>query len=141
MSKENITYRIKETLSNKEIQQKSLCSAIGVAASTFNTWLKFNRSIPAEYLIPICEFLDIDIYWLLTGKTNVNITTKIITKEITLELTVDEDNLLDLYKNTTPKGQKMIQKTVREIWAENQRPKNKSLNSPDDEITAADQMA
>lgn len=37
--------------------QKQLATEIGVAASTVNNWLKLGRSIPAEYIIPISEFL------------------------------------------------------------------------------------
>lgn len=131
MNKENILFRIKETLSKNNIQQKSLCSAIGVAPSTFNSWLKLNRSIPAEFVIPICEFLNIDVYWLLTGQAYNN--EKISTKEMPIELSVDEDNLLDIYKNTTSQGQKIIQKTVRKIWAEYQCPKSKLSPSPANE--------
>ena len=131
MNKENILFRIKETLSENNIQQKSLCSAIGVAPSTFNSWLKLNRSIPAEFVIPICEFLNIDVYWLLTGQAYNN--EEISTKEMPIELSVDEDNLLDIYKNTTSQGQKIIQKTVRKIWAEYQCPKNKLSSSPANE--------
>ncbi len=33
------------------------------------------RSIPAEYIIPICEFFDVSLEYLLTGKENSNIST------------------------------------------------------------------
>ena len=41
---------------------------MSIATSTINNWIKLNRSIPAEYIIPICEFLNITPYYLLTGK-------------------------------------------------------------------------
>lgn len=136
MNKEDITIRIKETLEKGNVQQKSLCAAIGVAASTLNTWLKLNRSIPAEYLIPICEFLKIDIYWLLMGEDNREKISP-VTKETFFELTADEENLLDLYKNTTFDGQEIIKKAVRKIWEKNQRSKNEELGSGEEYIATA----
>ena len=54
-------------------KQKDLCNHLGVAASTLNNWLKLGRSIPSEYAIPICEFFQADLKWLLTGE-NENLT-------------------------------------------------------------------
>lgn len=48
--------------------QKQLAKVIGVATSTVNNWLKLGRSIPAEYIIPISEFLEVDCEFLLSGK-------------------------------------------------------------------------
>ena len=62
-----INERIIEILKKKRIQQKDLAISIGVSPSTLNNWLKLNRSIPSEFSIPISEFLNVDIYWLLTG--------------------------------------------------------------------------
>jgi transcriptional regulator with XRE-family HTH domain len=52
---------------NKNLKQKDLANSINVPASTVNNWLKLGRAIPAEYIIPISEYLEIDIYFLLTG--------------------------------------------------------------------------
>ncbi|RKI37791.1 helix-turn-helix domain-containing protein [bacterium D16-51] len=64
-----INERISEILHyHKELTQKQLAQTIGIAASTVNNWLKLGRSIPAEYIIPISEFLGVDCEFLLTGK-------------------------------------------------------------------------
>ena len=47
--------------------QKEFAQGIGVPTSTVNNWIKLERSIPAERIIPICEFLHITPYYLLTG--------------------------------------------------------------------------
>ena len=64
-----INERITEILySNKNLTQKHLAESIGVAASTVNNWLKLGRSIPAEFIIPISEFLGVECEFLLTGQ-------------------------------------------------------------------------
>lgn len=64
----NINQRIQELICNSNVSQKALSSAISVPTSTLNNWIKLGRSIPSEYIIPICEFFDISIDYLLTGK-------------------------------------------------------------------------
>lgn len=64
-----INDRIIEILhKNKDLTQKQLAQSIGVATSTVNNWLKLGRSIPAEFVIPICEFFNISCDFLLTGE-------------------------------------------------------------------------
>ena len=64
----NINQRIQELICNSNVSQKALSSAISVPTSTLNNWIKLGRSIPSEYIIPICEFFDISVDYLLTGK-------------------------------------------------------------------------
>lgn len=95
-----INDRIMSVLADKRIRQKDLCNAINIPASTLNTWLKQGRSIPSEFLIPICEFLEISVNWLLIGeneisKSTVKIQPKIYTDQ---ELTTDEEVILETYR-------------------------------------------
>lgn len=64
----NISQKIQDELKKQNFTQKELANHLSVATSTINNWIKLNRSIPAEYIIPICEFLDVTPYYLLTGK-------------------------------------------------------------------------
>ena len=65
---QNITNRIKDLLkNNKSLSQKELATYLQKAPSTISQWLTQNRDIPAECIIPICEYLDCSINWLLTG--------------------------------------------------------------------------
>lgn len=64
----NISQKIQDELKKHNFTQKELSTHLNIATSTINNWIKLNRSIPAEYIIPICEFLDITPYYLLTGK-------------------------------------------------------------------------
>ena len=53
-----------------KLTQKELSTYISVAPSTLNNWIQLGRSIPSEYIIPICEFFDVSLEYLLTGKEN-----------------------------------------------------------------------
>lgn len=53
-------------------------------------WKNRGTDPPAKHIVPICEFLDISPYHLLTGKEK---------SSPTVELTNDEQILLNLYKN------------------------------------------
>ena len=64
----NISQKVQDELKKHNLTQKKLSNHLSIATSTINNWIKLNRSIPAEYIIPICEFLNITPYYLLTGK-------------------------------------------------------------------------
>lgn len=66
----NINQRVQELLNNSKLTQKELSTYISVAPSTLNNWIKLGRSIPSEYIIPICEFFGVSLEYLLTGKEN-----------------------------------------------------------------------
>lgn len=84
----DINQNIKSFLEDKNLTQKALSQHLGIATSTINNWLKLNRSIPAEYIIPICEFLDTSPHILLTGQEKSSATDK---------LSDDEQELLMYY--------------------------------------------
>ena len=62
--------RILEMLTKHRLMQKDLAAYLGLSTSTLSSWLKFKRSIPLEYAVPMCEFLKVDLKWLLTGTTD-----------------------------------------------------------------------
>ena len=63
-----ISQNLLKIIKEKKSTQKKLATHLNIATSTINNWIKLNRSIPAEQIIPICEFLEISPYYLLTGK-------------------------------------------------------------------------
>lgn len=95
----NVSQNIKKILEEKNLTQKALSKHLGIATSTINNWIKLNRSIPAEYIIPICEFLDISPYLLLTGKEK---------SSPTEQLTADEQELITYYRKLDPKSQGVL---------------------------------
>lgn len=65
--------RVIELLSQKGLKQKDLAEYLGTGTSTINGWKKENRNPSSDMILPICEFLDVDCEFLLSGqhkKTN-----------------------------------------------------------------------
>lgn len=75
-------------LEKKGLKQADLCEAIGISSSTMTNWKNRGTDPPAKYIIPICEFLDITPYLLLTNKENSSMN----------KLDVDENELIHIYK-------------------------------------------
>jgi transcriptional regulator with XRE-family HTH domain len=61
------TSRVAALLKEKRIKQNALAQRIGISTSTLNNWLKSERDIPADYVIPICEFIEVSPIYLLSG--------------------------------------------------------------------------
>ena len=63
-----INERITNLLSsNSAFSQKDLANYIRKQPSTLSNWLLKDREIPSSYLIPICEYLNVSLNYLLTG--------------------------------------------------------------------------
>lgn len=93
----SVNERILEILkSNKNLSQKVLAASIDVAPSTVNNWLKLGRSIPSEYIIPISEFLGVDVYFLLSGRNMVSELSKEDAEWISLIHKLPEETRRDL---------------------------------------------
>lgn len=73
-------------LERQKKKQSELCTYLGINTSTMTNWKNRNTDPPAKYIIPICEFLKVSPYYLLTGK------------EKSLSLLNDEQELLNYYK-------------------------------------------
>lgn len=67
MSDMTVIERISNLLSEKGLKQVNLADSIGVSNKTLNGWIKKNRDVPTDKIIPICRFLDVSVEYLLTG--------------------------------------------------------------------------
>ena len=63
----SIINNILSILEQKGLNQAALCSHLKIGTSTMTTWKKRNTDPPSKYIVPICEFLDVDPYVVLTG--------------------------------------------------------------------------
>lgn len=84
----SIIMNLLQMLEKKNLKQTDLCSAININTSTMTNWKNRNTDPPAKYIIPICEFLQVSPYFLLTGNEN-NLPAQ--------ELSTDERRLLHMY--------------------------------------------
>jgi transcriptional regulator with XRE-family HTH domain len=63
-----VIQRIVTLLKEKELKKSDLCKYLGINNSTMANWQSRNTDPPSKYIIPICEFLDVSPYYLLTGE-------------------------------------------------------------------------
>lgn len=74
-----IIQRILRLLDEKSLKMADLCRHLGINTSTMTNWKKRNTDPPAKYIIPICEFLNVDCEFLLSGQQKKN--SEIFSKE------------------------------------------------------------
>lgn len=65
-----IIRRILSILDEKSIKMSDLCRYLGINTSTMTNWKNRDTDPPAKYIIPICEFLDVDCEFLLSGHSH-----------------------------------------------------------------------
>ena len=66
----DICQNLNNILKERKITQKELCQQISIAESKLSYWLTKSKSIPSEYIVPICKYLNISPIFLLTGQEN-----------------------------------------------------------------------
>lgn len=84
---------ILDVLNRKNKKQSDLCAYLGINTSTMTNWKNRSTDPPSKYIIPICEFLDVTPYFLLTGK------------EKKMSIPDDELELLTYYKELPEREQ------------------------------------
>lgn len=68
--------RIFQKIEEKKLKTSDLARILDVQQSVISNWKKRNTTPPMEYALFICEFLDVSIEWLITGKENQELTSK-----------------------------------------------------------------
>lgn len=63
-----IAQRLENALETKNLYKNAAAKHIGVAATTLQTWISRGTDFPAQYVVPLCEFLEVSPTWLLTGQ-------------------------------------------------------------------------
>lgn len=104
-------------LEEKGLKQADLCEAIRISSSTMTNWKNRGTDPPAKHIIPICEFLNVSPYLLLTGK------------EATDDINEAESKLLSDFRILSQQGQEYIQQQMfiaKEVY--------KKADIPDSEV-------
>lgn len=104
-----VNERVSSVLKAHNATQKDLAAALNVSTSTLNNWLKLGRDIPAQHIIPICEFFDISPLFLLTGQE-----TK---KEPALGISENGREMLALYEKLPEREQILLIGRLQEMTA------------------------
>ena len=106
------TQRMNQALTEKRIQKKVLAEAIGIPATTLNSWINRGGDFPASYVVPVAECLGVHPLWLLTGS---DLPTPSIPASY-VELKEDELFLLESFRALDQEGKIVVaNKAVEEL--------------------------
>ena len=94
----------------------TLSKVLGIGTSTTTNWKQRNTDPPSKYIVPICEYLNISVDYLLTGEEKA---------EATSALDSDELRLLEKYRQLDDDGKDAVRGVV---LAEQRRIEAKTKN-------------
>ena len=64
----SIIERIMYMIDKKGLKATDLANVLHINPSVISTWKTRGKNPPAEYIVCICEFLNVSLQWLLTGE-------------------------------------------------------------------------
>lgn len=104
----DICQNLNNILKERKITQKELCQQISIAESKLSYWLTKSKSIPSEYIIPICNYLNISSSFLLTGQESDSKNQIILSKE--------EIEFIKEYRYLSDKSKSEIRNTLNHLY-------------------------
>ena len=81
--------RVMDAIKRKHLSQRTVSTALNIPYSTLNGWKNGDRNPSCEYIIPICEYLDVTPQYILTGEEGT---------KADFSLTSDEKKLVSSYR-------------------------------------------
>lgn len=84
--------RVISLLAEKGLKQKDLANYLGTKPSTVNGWNSENRNPSSDLILRICEFLNVDCQYLLSG----------ISQKDNIFINKEDREWLDLIHNLPP---------------------------------------
>lgn len=115
-------------LETQGISEKDFLKSADLSASYLSDWKAGKNKNPSVYKIHrIASALSTSIDYLLTG--NLQQSEHDISTFQATELSVDEQNLINTYRETNKDGKVLIQKSIRKIWSNHQITKGESSSS------------
>lgn len=108
---ERILLKIKESgLTSDEIKQ-----ATGIDKSTISRWKGGQYKPSIDAVVALSQLLNISSDYFLFGKTDFT-EQKNIDNDI--NISIDEQNLIDIYRDINDTGKREVQRCIREIWSD-----------------------
>lgn len=107
---ERILLKIKESgLTSDEIKEKT-----GIDKSTLSRWKSGHYKPSIDAVVALSQLLNVSSDFLLFGTTSANTDMQNVNDSIS----VDEQNLIDIYRDINDNGKREVQRCIREIWAD-----------------------
>ena len=123
---------LKELIKSRDITQKELAEFLGVKQNTVSDWINRGTSPKIEHIYRIADFFSVSFDFLfLNNNSSMLIDAKDIIKD---RLETDERNIIDAYRELDDYGKDLVQRSIREIWADHRQPKCKSILSENKNI-------
>ena len=104
----DICQNLNNILKERKITQKELCQQISIAESKLSYWLTKSKSIPSEYIIPICNYLNISPFFLLTGQES--------DSKNQITLSKEEIEFIKEYRYLSDKSKSEIRNTLNHLY-------------------------
>lgn len=99
-----IQTRLFNIMQDKKISQTDIAEVLKINKSVVSNWKRRDCDPPGESIAKICEYYNIDINYIMTGRSNT-------------ELQQDEQELLDLYRAADTDGKNTIYKVAEALGA------------------------
>lgn len=90
-------------MDEKGIISADLAKKLGVSRGTVTNWKSRGTNPPADYIVVICELLEVDIEYFLSGKTK------------TLNINYDEKNLIEHYRLCNTENKKQLNSLAKSL--------------------------
>ena len=104
----DICQNLNSILKERKITQKELCQQISIAESKLSYWLTKSKVIPSEYIIPICNYLNISPSFLLTGQES--------DSKNHITLSKEEIEFIKEYRYLSDKSKSEIRNTLNHLY-------------------------
>ena len=104
----DICQNLNSILKERKITQKELCQQIGITESKLSYWLTKGKSIPSEYIVPICKYLNISPIFLLTGQES--------DSKNQITLSKEEIEFIKEYRYLSNKSKSEIRNTLNHLY-------------------------
>ena len=93
-----IVERLFDIMDEKKLKSSDLAKKLDVQNSVISTWRTRQTDPPSKFIIPICEFLNIDVLYLLTGEHSQN--------NVSI---LENDHFISIYNSLTLNEKKLVQ--------------------------------
>ena len=116
------------------VSPSTLTNQLGYSKGTFSNWKK-GATPNGEVIVRFAKHFNVTTDYLLLGIDNsvASLTTKVadstFENNFNNQITIDEHNLLQTYREVDGLGKNIIQDTVKEIWAEHRISNKDNLSS------------